>query len=348
MKKRFSLLLAMSLLTLASCNGEGVSSISSEDSTSSESSSFSSSSSSSSESSSTIELPKTIEVFSDPKFETGFHLMSTSTTGAHEVKYLDYDGKAKHSDSVIWTMAQWWTPFDFQYAPYSYEDGFHVYKNESRTLKVNTETGELDMQLNSWLEYQERFGGSRTAVSQTWSHFLISQDFREHFMLAPLESLILNFDFEIQEVTMFDEEHYNPSLHAAQFIMYFTIRNTKFNNFFWFGVPLFDNRGNDSKPSYNIDQGFEGATNSLIYRMGQSDFLPNGVKVGNKYNIHVDLIPFLQDALICGLTETSNPPLTGWDWNDCYIDYMNVGWELPGSFNIQSTISNLSLTAERP
>ena len=218
--------------------------------------------------------------------------MSTSTTGAHEVKYLDYDGKAKHSDSVIWTMAQWWTPFDFQYAPYSYEDGFHVYKNESRTLRVNTETGELDMQLNSWLEYQERFGGSRTAVSQTWSHL--------------------------------------------------------FNNFFWFGVPLFDNRGNDSNPSYNIDQGFEGATNSLIYRMGQRDFLPSGVKVGNKYNIHVDLIPFLQDALICGLTETSNPPLKGWDWNDCYIDYMNVGWELPGSFNIQSTISNLSLTAEQP
>ena len=343
MKKTLSMLLPISLLVLASCSGGNVSSL---PSSSLEESSSSSTEDTSSSTSSSEEV-KEVELFGDPNFKTGFDLKSISTSDAHVVKHLDYNGAAEECDPAIWNMAQWWTPFDFQYAPYTYENGYHTYQNESRTLKVNTDTGEIVMQLNSWLEYQERFGGSRTDTSQTWSHFLIEQTFEQSMTLADLNSLTLHFDFCVEEATLFDEEHYNPSFHAAQFIMYFTIRNYDFDNFFWFGVPLYDNRGNDSNPSYNIDQGFEGATNSLIYRMGQRDYIPSGTKIGQKYTIDIDLIPFLQEALITGSTVTSNPPLAGWDWNKCYINYMNAGWELPGSFNIVSSMSNLSLIAER-
>lgn len=339
--KKTTLLPTLAALLLASCSTSGTNSQSDSSIPSSEEEETSSSSPTESEQENEIQL------FDDPHFETGLVLKSTSTSDAHVVRDLNYEGKAEPRDRTIWQMAQWWSPFDFQDAPYSFEDGFHVYQDESRTLRVNTETGELDMQLNSWLEYQERFGGSRVDVSQTWSHFLIEQNFSQSVLLSELSSLNLSFGFEISDVTMYDEEHYNPSVHAAQFIMYFTIRNTEFDNFFWFGVPLFDNRGNEGKPSYNIDSGFEGATNALIYRMGQNDFLPNGVEVGNKYTVNVDLIPFIQDAMIIGTTVTNNPPLAGWDWNNCYIDYMNAGWELPGSFNIESSFTDLSLLAVR-
>ena len=351
MKKILYCLPLLFAITLVSCGDENITTTSSNNSDESSLVTTSDITSSNIDSTSTnidstSQVDRYVELFDDPSFSTGFHLKSVSTSDAHVVKHLDYDGAAIESSRDIWNMAQWWTPFDFQYAPYKYEDGYHIYQNESRTLKVNTEKQEIHMQLNSWLEYQERFGGSRVETSQTWSHFLIEQNFSTSMMLSQLNSLVLSFDFEIPTVQLFDEEHYNPSVHAAQFIMYFTIRNTEFNNFFWFGVPLFDNRGNEANPSYNIDQGFEGATNSLIYRMGQKDFLPNGVEVGKKYSVNVDLIPFLQEALITGSTQTSNPPLKGWDWNNCYINYMNCGWELPGSFNIESNMSNLSLMAE--
>lgn len=344
MHHRLNCALALLALPLASCGGQPSSSSQSGANTED---SQPASSSSKEDSTQSSPVANEVQLFDDANFRTGLLLKSTSTTDAHVVKDLDYEGEAEPRDRTIWQMAQWWTPFDFQYAPYSYSDGYHIYQNESRTLKVNTEKGELGMQLNSWLEYQERFGGSRTSSGQTWSHFLIEQNFSQSVLLSELSSLRLSFDFQIKDVTLFDQEHYNPSMHAAQFIMYFTIRNLDFDNFFWFGVPLFDNRGNEGKPSYNIDQGFEGATNSLIYRMGQNDFLPNGVEVGKKYTVDVDLIPFLQDALITGSTATANPPLAGWDWNRCYIDYMNAGWELPGSFNIESTLSRLSLLAVR-
>lgn len=287
-----------------------------------------------------------IQLIDDASFETGFQLKSVSTSDAHVVKHLDYDGAAIESDRDIWSMAQWWTPFDFQYAPYSHEEGWHVYQNESRTLRVNTEESALTMQLNSWLEYQERFGGSRTESSQTWSHFLLEQNFSNQPKISELASLRLSFDFEIDEVTLYDEEHYNSSMHAAQFIMYVTIRNTEFSNFFWFGIPLYDNRGLDSNPSYNIDSGFEGATGALIYRMGQRDFLPGGATIGQRHGVDIDLIPYIEEGFVLGATETDSPPLAGWDWSDCYIDYMNIGWELPGSFNIVSTLYGLSLVAE--
>ena len=50
-------------------------------------------------------------------------------------------------------MAQWWTPFDFQYAPYKYEDGYHIYQNESRTLKVNTEKHTTKRDVNLRLRF---------------------------------------------------------------------------------------------------------------------------------------------------------------------------------------------------
>ncbi len=286
------------------------------------------------------------ELITDSSFETGFKLKSTSTSDVYIARYLDYDGAAIETEDDIWYMAQWWTPYDFSDAEYTYRDGWHVYENESRTLMVDTEDSALTMQLDSWKEYQERFGTSRSSSSQTWSHFLLEQYFEEQQMLSGLKSLTLSFEFEISEVTMYDVANYDSTIHAAQFVMYLTIRNTKYSNYFWFGIPLYDNRGGNDGASYQVDSGFEGATGSLIYSMGQSSYLPGGATVGQHHSISVDILSYIQDGYVYGSTQTTNPPLTGWDWENCYVNYMNIGWELPGSFDVTSTLYNLSLVAE--
>lgn len=292
------------------------------------------------------EDPKTIQLFEDTGFETGFHLKSTTTNdGSKIVKHLDYEGKAKDSDRQVWNMAQWRTPFNFKDAAYSYNDGTHVYENESRKMEVNSSKKEMSMSLDSWAEYQELYGGSRTTTSQNWSHFLLEQNFKKSVKLKDLDTLTLSFDFKVDEVTMCDEAHYNPVVHAAQFIMYFTIRNEVTNQFFWFGVPLYDNRGEIFNPGYNIDQGFVGATNTLIYRMGTKEYIEDReVQVGKQYKINVDLLPEIQNAFILGNQEESiKKPFKDWKYEDLSIGYMNFGWELPGSFKIKSTFKDLSL-----
>lgn len=290
-----------------------------------------------------------MELFTDTKFETGLYLKSTTTAdGSKVVKHLDYDGKAKPKESAVWNMAQWWTPFNFKDAPYRFENGRHVYENESRILGVDAATGEFEMGLDSWKEYQERFSGSRTSGSQTWSHFLIEQNFADSVYLSSAESMTLSFDFRIDEVTLFDKENYNPNLHTAQFVMYFTVRNDKLNKFFWFGIPLYDYRGYGDKFSYSIDKGFEGATNTLIYSIGRNEILPDGLPAFKKdYHIEIDLLNYIKDAIVFGATNSSiGKPLKEWNLDDCYVNYMNFGWELPGSFKIDSRFKNLSLKVE--
>lgn len=290
-----------------------------------------------------------VELLEDTTFKTGYHLKSTTTAdGGLIVDYIDYDGAAETADRNVWNMAQWWTPFNFKDAPYSFENGEHVYRNESRELRVNTDTGLMTMGLDSWKEYQTRFGESRTDPSQTWSHYLIEQDFRKAVYLTNVSSVTLNLDFRINEATLFDEEHFNPTMHTAQFVLYLTIRNDKLNKFFWFGVPIYDYRGGGLNDHYNIDQGFEGSTNTLIYSMGKKHYLnyPQ-LELKKDYNINIDILPFITDAFLFGKNDpTFNYPLKDWEFEDCYINYMNFGWELPGSFKIESQFSNLSIKAQ--
>lgn len=287
------------------------------------------------------------ELFTDPKFETGLYLKSTTTAdGSLVVKHLDYEGKAKEKKETVWNMAQWWTPFNFKDAPYRFENGKHIYENESRTLSIDSVTGEFEMGLDSWKEYQERFGTSRSSGSQTWSHFLIEQDFAKKVYLSEVSNMTLSFDYRIDSVELFDKENFNKNLHTAQFVMYFIVRNEKLNKFFWFGIPLYDYRGYGDKFSYSIDQGFEGATNTLIYSIGREEFLPNGElpEIGKNYYLNINLLSYIQDAIIFGATTSSiNYPLKDWEMKDTCVTYMNFGWELPGSFRIDSHFSNLSL-----
>lgn len=288
----------------------------------------------------------TIQLFEDTSFETGFHLKSTTTNdGSKIVKYLDYEGKAKKSDREVWNMAQWRTPYNFKDSTYSFNNGVHQYENESRSIKVDSQNKEINMTLDSWVEYLELFGESRTKTSQNWSHFLLEQNFRKEVYLNELDSLTLSFDFNIDEMSLCDSEHYNPNIHAAQFIMYFTIKNNVTNKFFWFGVPLYDNRGGIYNPGYNIDQGFVGATNTLIYRMGTKSYIQDrDIKVGKEYKINIDLLLEIQNAFVFGSNEESiNKPFKDWKYEDLSIGYMNFGRELPGSFKVSSTFKELSL-----
>lgn len=300
---------------------------------------------------------KGLQLLNDQKFSTGFYLREwTTVNGGPVVRHLNYGGTVADSDTPTWTMARWWDPYDFKNAAETEIENGWRYSDKSSYCEMNLPTGELTMNLNSWTEYQEKFGGSRSSASQNWSHFLIEQSpFLNVVKASDLTELWADLTFNIKEVTLFDSAHFDASLHTAQLFWYLTLANRidkgatdqgVDGDYLWFGIPLYDYRYNLIETYHNVDAGVVGSTNKMIYSMSNSEYLPvsstQGITLGKEYGIHINILPFLKDAYVYGVTHGA---LQNTNFSRMYLSYMNFGWELPGSFEITSTIRNLSLTA---
>lgn len=293
-----------------------------------------------------------VELLQDPTFSTGFNLLGISPVidGRTIQMKLDYNGEAVETEDNIWYMAQWWTPYNVVDANYSFREGIHSYETASRTIEVNPEDeGYLHVKLNSSIEYL----GETRIQGQPWTHLLIEQTFPASVKMSELESLILTLDVSVDKVVNLNGDAYDPGLHAAQLLWYLTLRNNvpedsnseevgSRGDFLWFGIPIYDNRSEFISDSAHIDQGAPGTTNKLIYSIGSANYFNEPLKMGKTYNIQFDVLPYIREAFIYAVT---NNALVNAQFENMEIGYMNFGWELPGSFDVESTIRNMSILA---
>lgn len=293
-----------------------------------------------------------IELLEDPTFATGFNLLGISPVidGRTIQKKLDYNGECEESDRVVWYMGQWWTPYSMVNANYSYRDGIHVYETPSRTVEVNpSDSGYLHTELNSDIEYM----GEPRVQGQSWTHLLIEQFFSDSVKMSELESLILTLDVSVEQVVDLNGDDYDPNLHAAQFLWYLTLKNVvpegstqeevgTGGDYLWFGIPIYDSRVDFVAHSAHVDQGAAGTTNKLIYSMSSSNYFDEVIQMGKTYHVQIDVLPFVKDAFIYAI---NNNALVNAQFENMEIGYMNFGWELPGSFDVSSTIRNMSIMA---
>ncbi|HLT00256.1 MAG TPA: hypothetical protein VK005_02080 [Acholeplasma sp.] len=293
---------------------------------------------------------KIIELLDDSSFETGFHLLGINPEVDKRTFYrhLDYDNKALKSDRIIWQMAQWWTPYNVVNASYKEENNNFLYQTPSRLIGVNPKEKKLIMHLSGSKEYPN---GARSKVSDPWSHLLIEQDFKQSVNLLDLEKLEVELTFNIEKVIDKHNGDFNPNFHAAQFLWYFVITdisqdNNKyigygnFKEFFWFGVPLFDSRHDFISETMHVDQGGIGTTGRLIYSMPNNVYLKEKIEFGKEYKIKVDILPYVIKAKDYAL---QNGYLLKHDHAHYQIGYMNFGWEIPGMYDVESYIKDMSI-----
>lgn len=296
---------------------------------------------------------KEIELLSDPHFETGFHLLGYSPVldQRNIQKWLNYGGHAKASHRAIWHMAQWWTPYNVVNADYTQENQTFIYKTPSRKISITpSDEGKLKLELSGKNEY---LGKNRKDSSQPWPHVLIEQDFEKSISIKELKSLKLNLDFSIDKFEDHTKDTYDPNLHAAQLLWYFVITDIgsddgkylgygKSNNYFWFGVPLFDSRKEFCEESMIVDSGGIGTTGKLIYSMSSKDYLPVPLEKNKNHHINIDILPQINKAYQYAV---DHGYLKVTEHSHCQVGYMNFGWELPGAFDVCATIKNMSAKA---
>lgn len=291
-----------------------------------------------------------INLLSDTSFANGFRLLEPRDDGKRiEAKILDYDGAAK--GDYKWEMSQWASPFNFKDADFSITDnGTYLYKNINRSVEVDTKNNAITLNLDSYAEYMERYGHSRTG-SENWSHLLLEQNFENPANIAAIKYAYAHLEFTINK-----SENKDPTqpIPCAQLTWYFTITDVRNgdsryqsgnddNDYMWFGLSIYDSRYPYLSESSHVDTGFNGATNRLIYGMDSRNYLPENLVIGKEYVIDINILPFIKNAYLFGI---QNGALQDSNLGDLCINYMNIGWELPGSYDVSLTLKNMSVYTE--
>ena len=144
----------------------------------------------------------------------------------------------------------------------------------------------------------------------------------------------------------------NPSLHASSLYLYLYVKGTNSKGsteMMWFGIPLFDNRYPFPGEAGIQDGGKDDASGLFIYNVPSRgftnmSFTKNGTPFGSEdndwMNIDIDLIPTIKRALVLA---NQKGFMQGVTMDTLFVDGMNLGWEMPGTYDAEMKIKNLSL-----
>ena len=303
---------------------------------------------------------KYMEVLKDPYFKSGFNVRGLSPiTDGESVRAVFNYGNNKLNPS--WILGQWSSRYSF--ADNNTLDklggGVYRYNNPNKTVTVNTSTGEIALKA-----FASKCYDAPRKEGESWMHLLLEQDFLSgnHQNLDKYSvQLMKEFRVKMQVKLSYFVDQMNGQakrgLHAAQYTMFLTISDRNPNNSsgygdgIWFGVPVFDNRREVILPFAQEDAGQAGASGKFIYSLSNasymnSNFFVDGTPVGKETNkwitIDVDVLPYIKEAFNMA---KERGYLKQTNYNELYISGMNIGWELPGTYDVEMKMKNFSLLA---
>lgn len=325
-----------SLVSILSCGGDTSSSI--EDSSKDSSINLESTSNKSGE---------TIELLPDNHFENGF-IAYPGTRSYSDGTYPENDWNAnvylkydENTPNPSWQVQQIGCVNDLNdiYNPRTnkypdYEEPYYKFEGVSNYVYVDPNNGEIILGLNASKDYDQ------PRTSGDWCHLLLQNVLTNSVKVSELQSLNFSIDLELQCENKMSDAEYNPSIHTAQFLLYFIVQSNATldaGDYFWFGIPFYDYRYTSMDENIMIDN----RSQMPIYQMSNRVIDPEGIKLNKEYKINLDLIELFSDALLA--CQNSLDRFLNSTINDFSITSMNIGWELPGTFDVSAKFSNFSL-----
>ena len=285
-------------------------------------------------------------LFADTLFRQGFLLSyPDSSKGRAVEKILDFgDG----NNVPVWRLCQWATKHSLATAQcVRGDDGSLSYENETKGVRVCQADGEsrgLTLEIRGSAEY----GTKARKQGESWPHLLIEQDTVWLRSLDELDEVRLRIRVRLlHSQSGMPAAEYDPGLHAAQFQMFFIVSNIRpesadRGNYYWFGVPFYDSR-HDVPPAFMAaDAGKKDATGKFIYTVAGEALGEASLKTGQWVALDVNLLPHilagLQEAAKRGYLKDARP-------HDYAVANMNLGWEIPGTFDAAVQVQDLEILA---
>lgn len=303
-----------------------------------------------------------VELLGDLNFSRGFSvtLFHANSSNGNLAGYLDYNGD-KAEGSNIWRMAQWGCTKDMV-ADGTFERNGSVmtYSDGGKFLRVDTaKTGVITLGIKGSEEYSRDADGNvreRTDASENWPHILIEQSVKAD--TGNCKHLYMEVDYKVTQCeSLVDRELYpiDPNLNAAQFQWFITLTDNNpesesYGQSMWFGFSMFDTRALGGTPGglASYDGGKEDSTGLFIYMVSlqsvagqQKDSvnIPTAV-VGKDVSVKVDILPYINQALKIA---RQNGAMKGATADNLVIGSTNIGWELPGNYDVEVEISYLNM-----
>ena len=278
------------------------------------------------------------ELIGDNQFRRGFTLFETKP-GQH-IRYGEVDGFQKHSKPV-WSLLQWSSKFPLDLSALRKTDSTITCSNVAKTVTIfrtSRNSADLSLSVNSMPEYGEH---ARKA-GEPWVHLLVEQTFDRPPALTNLCAARLHVEARLLRSTNLHRSNYSPETHAAQFQIFFIVQNRdrqsrSYGDMVWFGVPIYDNRRRF--PGSFKAQDF-GGTEKFIFTPAGETFTTNSAHGGRWIVIEKDLLPLMQEAVNAAFAADL---VKSKDLGEYRISGMNMGWELPGTFDVEMQIQKLSL-----
>ena len=192
-------------------------------------------------------------------------------------------------------------------------------------------------------EYEKRARKS----GEPWVHLLVEQRFTDPPSLATLTAARLRLQARLLRSELHRTDDFSPGLHAAQFQMFLMLQNRNresrgFGKLVWFGIPLYDDRSRFPKEHKAQDTG---GTAMFIFTPGGEGFANRSAHDREWITVDKELRPLFLEALETAwqrgfLRESRN-------LEDYRITGMNLGWEVPGLFDVEMQVRGLSLEVRR-
>ena len=289
-----------------------------------------------------------VPLFEDTSFRCGFLLLSPDPSKGRRVECVLKGKCGKETEggpSPNWYLAQWATKFSLRSAPCRTDGAGSVwYENEGKKVVVGAgEKRDLILEIRGKPEYGER----ARKRGESWPHLLVEQDAKKVFSLDRLKELRLRGAFRLLYFKDHMKKKADPSLHAGQFQLFLVVKNidprsADHGNYFWFGVPFFDNRRDFPGPYRAEDAGKADATHKLIYTISSRNFLSSSLKDNLWHRVDIDLLPFIKKGIAYG---TENGFLRDSDPSHYAVVNMNMGWEIPGIYDGAMQVRDLVVAA---
>lgn len=285
-------------------------------------------------------LPR--EIIQDRDFKQGIKVLGHSSASPSPIDTLH---PFKHSvESVAWVLPQWGSKHVMQEVmPIRLNDSI-IYSNNAKKVVIFPQKGKTT-QITLAVNGSEEYIRPRE-FNEEWPHLLLEQYFSSPVQLHRIDELIYKTRGKINYCHNRMGNQFNPEIHTAQITQFFTIQNGNiesldYGNFFWFGLPLFDYRYNAIALYAAQDLGKEDASKKFIYSVASHDIFEGSMHSQQWITINTNILPFIQQAFA---TAQQRGYLLQTKYDDLTITTMNIGWEVPGTFDCAITFDSPSLT----
>jgi len=283
------------------------------------------------------------ELVRDPHFQQGFLLLEPKP--GERVVYGEATGDAS-SAKPVWDLCQWTSKFPLDAARIKRTPEVTAcFTNLAKCVCVgrpDSADADLSLGVNASVEYGKQ---PRKSTSEPWVHLLVQQKIDNPPSLAELKSCHFHIEARLRRSKLFRTEDYTPSLHAAQFQVFMSIANRNKKSpgqgqYVWFGIPIYDDR-HRMPPAYQAQDFAD--SKMFINTVAADVFTKESTHDGKWVTLDADLLPLLREALVTAWQRGFLPG--SHDAADFRVAGIFIGWEVPGIFDVEMQVRNLSLTA---